>query len=188
LTGIAWPVVILILVLIFKSKVSDLLGRVAEAEGFGLKAKFDPAKAEPAVAVATATAVAQAGAAIATGTAHDATVKTRESLVSKLGPTAEQDPRLAVLAAWSEVEKVLLEKMREANIAHPERVTGQQLVDTALRKGAINRQTAEAIRGLLTLRNLAAHGQNVETSKANEYLALCDAVIYAIETGPGRGE
>ena len=86
-----------------------------------------------------------------------------------------------MLAAYSDIEKALKRRLREAQVPGIEKTAGAQLVDVALRTGVINRETAVAIRGVLALRNLAAHGGDVESAKALEYLSLVDAVLYAIE-------
>lgn len=179
-TGVAWPTLVLFLVLFFRSQIKELLDRVVEAEGFGLKGKFERTAAT--VAKAAAETFAQAGHPTGTGQARDATVKVRESLVSTLADLARENPSAAVLAAYAEVEKALRTRMAEAEVAGIDNLGGARLVDVALRKGVISRQTAEAIRGVQVLRNMAAHGRNVNSEKALDYLSLADAVLYSIET------
>lgn len=72
--------------------------------------------------------------------------------------------------------------MKEVGVEYAKKLAGDELVEAALRKDAISQQTAEAIRGVLVLRNLAAHGGEVDAAKAVDYLALADAVIFSIDT------
>lgn len=189
-SSLAWPALVLAVVLILRKGIAELLGRVLEAEGFGVKAKFDPKRAEPSVALAKAEAeasapaatVVRARAAEARGQAWDATVRVRESLASTLAAFARKDPGAAVLLAYAEIEKALKHRMTEAKVGGVEKLSGEKLVEVALRKAIVSLQTAEAIRGVLVLRNLAAHGGDVDAAKALEYLSLADAVIFAIET------
>lgn len=105
----------------------------------------------------------------------------REPLVTKLAGVAEVSPSAAVLAAYSDIEQALKRRLREAQVPGIEKTAGAQLVDVAPRTGVINHRTAVAIRRVLALRNLAAHGGDVESAKALEYLSLVDAVLHAIE-------
>ena len=62
---------------------------------------------------------------------------------------------------------------------------GSQTVEVvALRKGVVSDGTALAIRSMLTQRNGAAHGLDIDTSEAQFYATLGDAVITSIENSP----
>lgn len=64
--------------------------------------------------------------------------------------------------------------------------SARSLVRQALDLGIISSQTAEAIDGLIVLRNLAVHSRELDKiapSKALEFVALAQAVVYAIEHG-----
>ncbi len=208
--SLAWPLAAVLIALMFKRQIGDLIDRARSVKALGAEGTFDPREAEASVALATAQASAQAAAVIratttsaeagvaeGTGKAHDATTKT-DTTVTYLGDytwpregvmtdrymsTANRDPQAAVLEAWEEVERVLRRQMEKAKIAGVEKLNGEQLLDVALRKGVINRKTAEAARGVYVLRNLAAHDRDVTLEKALDYLALADGVVYSIEVG-----
>lgn len=57
----------------------------------------------------------------------------------------------------------------------------------AVEQGAIGRDTSDAIDGVRTLRNLAAHGPNLEVSeqRALEFLSLVETVVYALRVRAG---
>jgi hypothetical protein len=115
----------------------------------------------------------------------------QESLTERFADMADREPAAAVTVAWVEVDKVLRQKVEEAGLREPPR-TGEYTdliaVQIALDGGVINGQTATAIRGLVTLRNLAAHGSadDLDPGKAFDFLTLADAVIFAIEAGEPR--
>jgi hypothetical protein len=50
-------------------------------------------------------------------------------------------------------------------------------------------KTAQAVEGLAVLRNMAAHGRSndVSAARAKDYLALVDAVLFALRAGPRPG-
>jgi hypothetical protein len=180
ITGIVWPAAVLVLAYAFRSQVRGLLGRLVEAEGFGLKGKFEHAAAT--VEKAADETVAQAGHASATGKAYNPTVRTRESLVSAIGERVSENPSGAVVASYVEVEKALRARMKEAKVAGANSLRGGQLVDLATRESVISSQTAEAVRSVLELRNLAVHGEIFDAKGALAFLSLCDRVINLIET------
>lgn len=101
------------------------------------------------------------------------------------------DPTEAVVDAYNKVEIALQELVavsgQQADIA------GSELTRAALDHGAISRRTAEAIDGLTVMRNLAVHGgHEVDVERAQEFLVLANAVLFAIrmerpvEESPGH--
>lgn len=56
--------------------------------------------------------------------------------------------------------------------------------------GWIDTKTDNALAGLVTLRNLAAHGPATEGRRAREYIVLSEAVLYALTQSKGarRGQ
>ena len=195
IVGIAWPTVVLILAIIFRSQVVGLLARLSRFKGFGMEAEFDAKmadakKAEAAATLATVTVRAPAGLAAGTGTAHDATVSVRGLVTARLADTAREEPVLAVIATYAEVEEVLRRGLREAKVAGVERLTGAQLIDVALSKGAISPESAEAVRRSLDVRNLALHVDPVliDTARALQNLEQCNRIISNIETWPRNSD
>ena len=56
------------------------------------------------------------------------------------------------------------------------------IVDALLARGALNDQTARAIRGLVVMRGLAVHAPDTElgTKRALEFITLANAVLYTL--------
>ena len=180
ITGIAWPVALLVVVLLFRNQVRELLTRMVEAEGFGFKGRFDRTAAVIGKATEDKTR-ASVGVATGTGQAHDATVRVRESLVSTLEEVAHTSPNTAVLAAFAEVEKALRRRLHDAGLPDIETSSMGRVLEGAVAEGAISTQSAESVRGLSVLRNMAAHGRDVTPDEALEYLAMSDGAIYSVE-------
>jgi hypothetical protein len=192
-SSLAWPVLILVLAVVFRHQIAELIGRLRTVKALGAEGTFDPKEAEASVALATAkaTATVQATTSIKATTATiegQATAPlevvpfpSNRQLTERLMSVANSDPQAAVLEAYAEVERAMKRRMTDAKVAGVERLQGSELLDVALRKAVINRETAEAARGILVLRNLADHDKDIGLEKALDYLSLADAVMYSIE-------
>ena len=67
-------------------------------------------------------------------------------------------------------------------------MSGTALARQASSQKLISDETLSAIRGLAVLRNLAAHSptDEIAADRARDYLALADAVLYALRASPGN--
>ena len=66
-------------------------------------------------------------------------------------------------------------------------IGGWGLARLAHRHKLLSDETLKAVEGLSVLRNLAAHTVNdtIGAERARDYLALADAVLYALRAKPG---
>jgi hypothetical protein len=171
--SLAWPVTVLALALLFRGPLRRLFDRLPK------RVKAGPVEVEwPEIAAEARVALATAGEAPAQADAG--------SLTERFVDLAKREPAAAVMAAWAEIEKAVRDRMAERG-ALSDRDSVYLMVDLALRVGAINAGTAQAVKGLIHLRNLAAHGRadELDTEKAIDYLTLADATLYAIQTWKG---
>lgn len=105
-----------------------------------------------------------------------------------LASIVETAPGAAVLQAFGRIEQALRELLVDAKT--PEallRTGGAGLARAALKRGLITEETARAVEGLSVLRNLTAHGERVEDvspGRARDFLALTDAVLFALGHRP----
>jgi hypothetical protein len=105
-----------------------------------------------------------------------------ELLASELRETAEIAPATAVLEASDRLERELASLIRDAG----EWVVGSSglvaLARQALDHNLITPETANAVKGIAVLRNLAAHDRmsRLSPAQAQEYLSLVDATIFAV--------
>jgi hypothetical protein len=65
------------------------------------------------------------------------------------------------------------------------KLTSRGLASLVRERGLISDETLTAVEGLSVFRNLTAHGGgDIGTDRAREYLALADAVLYALRSKP----
>jgi hypothetical protein len=174
-SSLAWPGAIIVLALLFRRQLRQLLSgplKRLKAGPSGLELEFDRLISEAQAQVEPAPDVAE--------------LEAPESAVADLAEVARASPAAAVLDGFARVEQELRERLRAAGDPRADNKRGAlMLARAALDAKLITPETMEAIRGMAVLRNLAAHGGAADLSedRAREYLALADAVLFAI----GRG-
>jgi hypothetical protein len=111
-------------------------------------------------------------------------------VTARLADTAREEPVLAVVATYAEVEEVLRRRLSEAKITGVGRLSGAHLIDVALSKGDISPASAEAVRRSLDVRNLALHVDpvHIDTARALQNLEQCNRIISNIETWPRNSD
>jgi hypothetical protein len=108
----------------------------------------------------------------------------------ELAPVANASPAAAVMEAHARIERALREKLLDAGVEESDLRTGAAgLARLAAERNLISDETLRAVQGLALLRNMAAHGHggDVTVERAKDYLALADAILYAIDAGGGDG-
>jgi hypothetical protein len=180
-TGVAWPLVVLWIVLAFRSEIRTVLG----ARNTRLKAgPFELGIEQARVDVEAATAAADV-----TQSRTGPTLGFGE-VPSEIADRADSDPTGTILRAYGLIEEALRAKLAGdgTSVANLTKLSGVQLAALAAAQGLISPQAVEAVRGVAVLRNLTAHGQRGEigTEKALDYVSLIDATLFALRAGPGR--
>ena len=111
----------------------------------------------------------------------DAELDNLERLISKT-------PSVALQQTFAVVEPELGRIVDDRNL---ERATNDRrpeaLIKAAVHGRAITKETGEALRGLVVLRNLAAHdptGTKITSEKAAEFMLLARGVLYALTRSP----
>ncbi|SRR6266545_1747337 len=109
-----------------------------------------------------------------------ASAKNPSSVTDELSPAAEQAPLVAVQEAYATIERELRRIVGSADGAA--QMGAVSLARLGERKGQINNETVRAVEGLSVMRNLAVHGgiRQINPERALEYLALADAVLFAL--------
>jgi hypothetical protein len=176
--SLAWPTAILILAWWFRHELKPLLRRpIHRAKAGPVEVEWEHRVEQARIELAASPeAVEVSAAAVETG------------LRERLSPVADRSPRGAILEAFAAVEQTLRRTLEASGIrTDANRQSLRQLLEAAVASGAISEQTEHAIRGLIVLRNLAAHGSNdIDPAKAEEFIALADGVIYALEAAGRR--
>ena len=166
--GLAWPVVVLVLGLVFRAQIKGLLARPLERLEVGpFKANWLRVLAEVETQVETK------------ATGSDASTD-KPSLVPKA--LARTDPVAAVFAAHELIYKRLQEITGQEFGSPPLPRTAAALARDAHDRGLISTETLRAIEGITILRNLAAHGGagEVTPDRAQEYLAQVEVLLWVL--------
>jgi hypothetical protein len=167
--SLAWPAAAFGAVLLFRTKLVELLLNPALKR---LKAGIFEAEWERNLAVTQAD-LEQPG--------IDASELYPSGPLSKeLASLAQTLPAAAVVEAAGRVEQKV-RAMLEGQVSERELKTGLAgLARLALQNNVINAQTARSIEGLAVLRNLSVHGQSTTAEQAAEYLNIVDGILYIL--------
>jgi hypothetical protein len=172
-SSLAWPVAVVVMVLLFREQLAKLLSgplKRLKAGPSGLELEFDRIISEVQAQVEPVPDLEPPS----------------ESVISELGTIAHISPAAAVMDGYARIEEALRERLRDAGDPRgSERRSAVALARFALEKELITPETAEAVRGAANLRNLTAHGAAADVSedRAREYLSLVDAILFAIRHG-----
>jgi hypothetical protein len=99
----------------------------------------------------------------------------------------DSTPAVAVSRTFDVLDRRLRQIVVDGQLEVPaENPSTHELIDFVTQSGSVNAKTAEALRGLVELRNLTAHdpsGTRTTPQKAREFLALASATLYALDAG-----
>jgi hypothetical protein len=167
--ALVWPLVVVALAFTFRRQ----LAKLVEAPVHRLKA--GPFEVEFDRVLAT----------VAENVEGDTAAAGESDLTTELTPLASLAPASAVMEASARLERELREKLQEADIVDP-RGGLTRLAREATEHQLITPETANAIKGIAVLRNLAAHGhmEEISTERALEYVNLVAAVLYVLRQPP----
>lgn len=178
--AVAWPVAVVVLVLLLRESLAKVLSRPGlrelRAGPSGIEAIWNETLTEASVELKSAGPVAT-----------QLRESAQEARLADLEAIVDDQPAAAIMEAFARVERSLVERMRSATDEETPKVGARALVRHALERGAITDETAKAIEGLTVLRNLAAHGGGtVSRTRGRQFLALADAVLYSLTREPGE--
>jgi hypothetical protein len=170
--SLAWPIVVLIVAVLFRRQLSALLARPLSSLKAGpLEAVWDRqvAEVEAELPRSPSSATSDGGAAD----------------TDRLREIARAAPAAAVLEAFALVEEQLHQILQDAGV-DAGRGGAMQMARRALEAGLVRPETLKAVEGAAVLRNLAAHGRqdDLDEARALDYLALVDAVRFALGHQP----
>lgn len=177
--SLAWPAVVLVLILVFRTELPSLLSRLLARPKGSLRAG--------PVELNWEQYTIEEQARIASEMPSEQPASTQRE---RLSPLADDDPQRAILAAHARVEEALVERLKQEGEQEPERraPTLSALSGLAAAKGILSAEQLRSIEGLTVLRNLAVHessSRGLTPGKAKEFLDLADAVIWTLgKPGP----
>jgi hypothetical protein len=173
--SLAWPAGVLAVVIVLRKPIGVALGRgVRRLKAGPVEVEFDQLQAEVREELAHSPELAEAQVPALEG-----------SLREELSRLAEASPQAAVMAAYRQIEARLAEMLNSTG-ASSRMLGGRALARQARQRNLISDETLAAIEGLSVLRDLTAHSSSgdIGVDRARDYLALADAVLYALRSKP----
>jgi hypothetical protein len=175
--SLAWPAGVVAVVVVLRKPIGAVLGQgVRRVKAGPVEVEFDQLQAEVREELARSPELAEAQ--------IPALVSDLREELSRL---AEIAPTTAVVAAFQRIERRLSEVVDSYSPrARPyTALGGRALARLARELDLISDETLAAIEGLSTLRDLTIHsGGEIGVDRARDYLALADAVMYALRPKP----
>ena len=178
--SLAWPIAVVVLVIVFRPVLSQLASggvRRWKAGPAGVEVEYwDHEKLEVTEAIRKQVPAGAKIPALPAG----------ESTIDDLTEIAQSTPRAAVVEAFIRIESELTQILKGAGLLADARPMGaRQLALMALDHDLITAESANAIEGLAVMRNLAVHGGDdgqLDQQRAIEYLHLAEAVLFALRS------
>ncbi len=179
--SLVWPAAVIVIVVFLRKPIRAALSHalLRRVKAGPVELEFDQLQAEVREELARSPELAKAPV--------PASVP---SLREELSRLAEISPPSAVMEAFKRIEYRLVEmvEMSDSPGTPPRRTQGSLgLARMARERDLISDETLAAIQGMSVLRNLAAHsGADISVDRARDYLALADAVLYALRPKPSN--
>lgn len=105
---------------------------------------------------------------------------------------AASSPAQAIVRAYDSIENrlVRLADAQAVSRAVPSDESSRAIEERLLGAGVLSEKTAHAVRGVAAMRNLAVHasGDEPTAKRAEEFIALADGVLYAIDAEARKRE
>jgi hypothetical protein len=169
IAALAWPVTVIVVVLVFRHEIAALLrSQVKRLKAGPFEMEWAPVMERLEVEVESAQPLAQPPVAAGAG-----------SLAVELADLARIAPAKAVMEAYSRVESRLKHILETRSTTLTSASSPAAIAIILASTGVISREAAEAVKEIATLRNLVAHGQadQVTTEQAMRYLVIIDRVL-----------
>jgi hypothetical protein len=175
--SLAWPAGIVVVVIVLRQPIGTAFSRgVRRLRAGPVEVEFDQVSAEVRQELSRSPELVAAEPQVLPS-----------SLSEELARLAEVSPRSAVLEAFARIEARLVALLDSGDVESYRTVGGRALARLARDQELISDETLTAVEGLAVLRNLAAHSPTDEigADRARDYLALADAVLFALRAKPG---
>lgn len=171
---ISWPVLVLVVVFVFRKPIAELIPKLRSWEGPAGKFDFGKQLAETEDSVDDAVEAAERTAALQTEIAGSASAVTPPppAFEPSLAVQANANPSFVVLSAWERLGATFADLAGAAGLPMRSRTVVAQ-VDDLRRRGVVNEDFVQAVTELRRLRNAVAHGQHNPTS--GEALAYAES-------------
>lgn len=168
IAALAWPLGLIVVVLVLRSHIPGFLKSLRRLKLSGFEVELERTRVDIETAVAAA----------------DMLPADRENEPS--AQVALGDPTTTIIREHRRLEDELRQRLKAAKVEGFENKSANQLVALGVSNGIFTEASAEAVRGVSVLRNLAAHGpaDRVAHNEAAEYVALVDATMFSLRVKP----
>jgi hypothetical protein len=190
-SSLAWPAVVVTILVVFRRQFGTMLERLSRFKlgPGGQDAESDWERTEDTVRQSLSAARQALGTGRTPGGGPTSPAPGR----LRPGPTAAGDSLLTLVDdRWAALESELRNVIRPSGSLGEGELAGAHfdgLLDIALRSGLLNAATVRSLDGLRHLRNLARADGHLTPRQAQDFAVLADAVSYSMRSqpGPGRG-
>jgi hypothetical protein len=182
LGAVAWPVVLLIVLLAFRRPLRDALEHLIEFRFGSTVAKFSREGGEVGASLVESLVESK------TAEPNTAEQTPRPALRDLYAERAESNPLSAILLAYGAVEswydQMLTERGIENHSPGHRKLGVRDLSRLAVERGLLPDSTLRQVDGLSIMRDLAVHGrvEEVTSEQAREYLVLVDGLLYSLDS------
>jgi hypothetical protein len=171
--ALAWPVVVLVAVVLLRRPVSELLTRhpPASLRAGPLELTWSHVVAETSQ---------QAAKVERTSAELDSTRPGR--VAEELAPAVEKAPLTAIREAYATLERTLREVVGPVEGVDTYRLGPVSLAKLGASRGVIDQEIVRTVEGLMIMHNMAIHnrGPAITPDRAREYVSLADITISAL--------
>ena len=179
--SLAWPVLVLVVMAMFRPEITKLLSKLAKFEGFGLKADFAEAatrllvaSSEPSIEMSQEGFKPASVSDVRSDVSQDLLVNQTPENAPAMPSEGMRDREDKVLSSWARVEAEIRRAAKDHGI--PESYKAVDLISELRDADAISDRTYELLNEARSLRNKVAHG------RAND-LTLLASQAYAHTAG-----
>ncbi len=167
--SLAWPLVVVILLVMFREQLRSRVADLSKISFPGGAAEFDKQASEVKSSLASAAADTSKST-IAPFVAPDLT-----SVSSSADGGFTHVGR--IVATWSQIEDIVRKRLKDAGV-HAGDLRGIALLEEAKSTGLLTYDQFNSLRGLNAMRNLAAHGQagDITEQRVTEFVVLANAM------------
>jgi hypothetical protein len=192
--SLAWPAVIVTILVIFHKQFGTMLERLARVRigAGGVEADLDWNRTEAVVRQSLAAGRRPQGESVtagATGAPARPGAAPRPGASSRPdGGDVERSPQALVEDRWQALSNELRSVLRPAGSLGEDqlaRADFDQLMEAALRAGLLDSATVRSLDGLRHLRNLARTNAGLTQEQAQEFAVMADAVSYSMRRDSG---
>lgn len=173
LSAIAWPLVVMVVLLAFRKPLRDALAHLIEFRFGSTSVKFQREIADASTNLIEAIADADE--------TEEGDVRPRPQLREMYAAKAQENPLNALLEGFIAIEvwfDQLMTERGESTHDGTRKRSAQEMAAIAVQRGFLPRSTIDTVQGLGIVRDLAIHDRDkVTPTQAREFLLLADAFL-----------